>query len=393
MATTPTQDPVASESPRDLKYNAGKIDEFVTSLALKYADRFGGEHYTIEGLRQLAQQAIADFGWVPFGTFQEGAALTLPNQILKDEADGEYYRWDGNLPKVVPTGSTPESAGGVGIGSWVSVGDAALRNNLAYGDVSQNASPRENSKAIEDNVKGVLANPIIRFATFNIWTSGSVANYYGGNFNSKERLKDLKEAILKSQAAYIGMQECYVLYENPPEHFLIYPHKVSYFGKTNNLSLGRLYGNIFTTAFETSEKSSMVYSSGPGSVDTEYRGYTKSIMTINGMTISVYNTHLSTEDSRIVAMLTELKSIVSSDPSSKIVIMGDLNTQDLSLFKPFEDIGFSVVNKNDINTSVNGVWYIDNILHKGFSSQVSRGAQGNKVGLSDHKLLYVDLEL
>ena len=108
MATTPTQDPVASESPRDLKYNAGKIDEFVTSLALKYADRFGGEHYTIEGLRQLAQQAIADFGWVPFGTFQEGAALTLPNQILKDEADGEYYRWDGNLPKVVPTGSTPE---------------------------------------------------------------------------------------------------------------------------------------------------------------------------------------------------------------------------------------------------------------------------------------------
>lgn len=31
MATTPTNLPVPSESPRDLKFNAGKIDEFVTS--------------------------------------------------------------------------------------------------------------------------------------------------------------------------------------------------------------------------------------------------------------------------------------------------------------------------------------------------------------------------
>lgn len=131
MATTPTQEPVSSESPRDLKFNAGKIDEFVTSLAHKYADRFGGEHYTIEGLRQLAQQAIADFGWVPFGTFQEGATLTLPNHILKDEADGEYYRWDGVLPKLVAKNSTPQSSGGFGEGAWISVGDSALRSTLA----------------------------------------------------------------------------------------------------------------------------------------------------------------------------------------------------------------------------------------------------------------------
>lgn len=130
MATTPTQDAVPSESPRDVKFNAGKIDEFVTSLALKYADRFGGEHYTIEGLRWLAQQSIAAFGWVPIGTFQEGATLTLPNQILKDEDEGEYYRWDGPLRKEVPAGSTPESAGGIGSGAWLSVGDASLRAAL-----------------------------------------------------------------------------------------------------------------------------------------------------------------------------------------------------------------------------------------------------------------------
>lgn len=133
MATTPTNLPVPSESPRDLKFNAGKIDEFITSLVNTYVDRFGHEHYTIEGLRWLAQQAIAEYGWIPVGTFQAGATLTLPNQILKDTTDGEYYRWDGSfLPsgKVVPGSSTPASSGGVGIGAWLSVGDSTLRGML-----------------------------------------------------------------------------------------------------------------------------------------------------------------------------------------------------------------------------------------------------------------------
>ncbi|EJK8584154.1 phage tail protein [Enterobacter hormaechei] len=131
MATQPTNLPVPSESYRDLKYNAGKIDEFVTSLTLQYIDRFGNAHYTIEGLRWLAQQAIAQYGWIPVGTFQDGATLTTPNQILKDETDGEYYRWDGAFPKLVPSGSTPSTSGGTGVGAWLSVGDSTLRAMLA----------------------------------------------------------------------------------------------------------------------------------------------------------------------------------------------------------------------------------------------------------------------
>lgn len=131
MATQPTQNAVPSESPRDLKFNAGKIDEFVTSLALQYIDRFGQAHYTIEGLRKLAQEAIASFGYITMDSFQGGATLTLPNQVLRDEVTGEYYRWDGDFPKVVASGSTPASSGGVATGAWVSVGDAALRQMLA----------------------------------------------------------------------------------------------------------------------------------------------------------------------------------------------------------------------------------------------------------------------
>lgn len=137
MTTTPTNLPVPSESARDLKFNAGKIDEFVTSLNLKYSDRFGGEHYTIEGLRQLAQQAISAFGWVPMDSFQDGATLTLPNQVLRwklPDGDGDYYRWDGAFPKVVPVESTPESTGGIGAGKWLSVGDAVLRTQISDPD-------------------------------------------------------------------------------------------------------------------------------------------------------------------------------------------------------------------------------------------------------------------
>lgn len=131
MATQPTNLPVPSESPRDLKFNAGKIDEFVTSLANTYVDRFGNEHYTIEGLRWLAQQAIAQYGWILIDSFQEGADIILPNQALRDEDTGEYYRWDGALPKHVDAGSTPSTTGGIGIGAWVGIGDAALRTMLA----------------------------------------------------------------------------------------------------------------------------------------------------------------------------------------------------------------------------------------------------------------------
>ncbi|MDM3222497.1 hypothetical protein OGV71_12260 [Citrobacter sp. Cf088] len=131
MSTTPTNLPVPSEKPQDLKFNAGKIDEFVTSLARQYIDRFGGKRYTIEGLRWLAQQAIAQYGWVLIDSFQDGADITLPNQALRDESTGEYYRWDGALPKHVDAGSTPSSSGGVGVGAWIGIGDASLRSMLA----------------------------------------------------------------------------------------------------------------------------------------------------------------------------------------------------------------------------------------------------------------------
>ncbi|MBS9585725.1 hypothetical protein [Morganella morganii] len=142
MATIPTQNAVPSEAPRDLKFNSGKIDEFVTSLEHEYKDRFGRSHLTIEGIKWMFDQLVERFkvdmnqaiiaaGYIPMDSFQHGAEIAKRNEILRDETTGEYYRWDGDLPKSVPVGSTPESAGGVGAGKWVGVGDASLRTEIA----------------------------------------------------------------------------------------------------------------------------------------------------------------------------------------------------------------------------------------------------------------------
>ncbi|ORM55987.1 hypothetical protein HA41_00720 [Pantoea conspicua] len=138
MATQPTQNQVPSESPRDLKFNAGKVDEFVSSSNRTYTDRLGNEHYTIEGLNYLSQQAMKAFGYVILNgkSFTTGATISNPNEILFNPADGEYYKWTGSFasgPKVVPENSTPASSGGEGAGKWLTVGDSALRSQLIDG--------------------------------------------------------------------------------------------------------------------------------------------------------------------------------------------------------------------------------------------------------------------
>lgn len=119
MATTPTNKQIPSEDPRDLKFNAGKIDEVVNSDAHYYIDRFGVRRWTIAGFQHTAEEAIRNYGYITMDSFEDGATLTLPNQVLRYKATGEYYRWDGDFPKDVPENSNPENAGGIGTGGWI----------------------------------------------------------------------------------------------------------------------------------------------------------------------------------------------------------------------------------------------------------------------------------
>ena len=142
----PTQKPVPSSDIKDLFFNSGLLDIWATSLEHKYIDRFGNCHLTAAGMEWLFKELVEKFkidmntaivaaGYITIDSFQQGAnlpnnELTQRNHILRDESTGEYYRWDGDLPKQVPAGSTPQSTGGIGKGAWVGVGDASLREDL-----------------------------------------------------------------------------------------------------------------------------------------------------------------------------------------------------------------------------------------------------------------------
>lgn len=105
--------------------------------ALDVADTIRGQsvtNKTLDGLENLYNQAISQVGYITMDSFEDGATLTLPNQVLRYKATGEYYRWDGNFPKTVPASSTPDATGGVGLGKWLSVGDATLRSEIGKSD-------------------------------------------------------------------------------------------------------------------------------------------------------------------------------------------------------------------------------------------------------------------
>lgn len=108
--------------------------------ALEVTDTIRGEsvtNKTLVGLENLYNQAISQVGYITMDSFEDSATLTLPNEVLRYKETGEYYRWDGVFPKVVAAGSTPASSGGIGLGAWVSVGDASLRSDLLNGGKAQ----------------------------------------------------------------------------------------------------------------------------------------------------------------------------------------------------------------------------------------------------------------
>lgn len=106
-------------------------------LAKEYADAAGssaGNAKDSEDEARRIAESIREAGLIGYMTrrsFEKGYNVTTWSEVLLWEEDGDYYRWDGTLPKNVPAGSTPETSGGIGLGAWVSVGDAALRSQIS----------------------------------------------------------------------------------------------------------------------------------------------------------------------------------------------------------------------------------------------------------------------
>lgn len=82
--------------------------------------------------REQWRRSLAEAGLTLVdGSFEEGATANSKTDAVWHIAAGQCYSWGGGFPKAVPAKSTPETTGDIGSGTWVSVGDASLRSNLA----------------------------------------------------------------------------------------------------------------------------------------------------------------------------------------------------------------------------------------------------------------------
>lgn len=76
--------------------------------------------------QQAAYDAfVLSQGWDQVGTFAVGFTFTSPNQVGQDD-DGNWWRWNGSLPKTVTAGTLPSSDP-----NYKLVGDGVLRSDLA----------------------------------------------------------------------------------------------------------------------------------------------------------------------------------------------------------------------------------------------------------------------
>lgn len=372
--------------------------------ALQVTDRIRDENVTnrtLDGLEDLyndsivafesrGDQTIVNLGWVTMDSFQQGAELTERNQVLRDETNGEYYRWDGSLPKNVPVGSTPDSAGGVGIGKWLSIGDSSIRNSL-------NPFSRVVSDFVTDQNKIVSENTNdLHIITFNIYQGDTIVNRFNGDFTSMERVAELQKYILKMKPDLIGIQEFYSLYEADINSYKFYPLNNGFFGKADALNNNRQYGNSLLSKFPLINPTNTIFTSPPSSADGEKRGFIRSKIIFKGVNIHIFNTHLSIDEPRAKAMITELANIIQDENISEpVILMGDWNISSDEAFLPLTNIGFQRANDNRYDTANNdGVFsmYIDDILFRGVSLK-DQGTYDIPVSVSDHKPFFSIFEV
>lgn len=93
------------------------------------------------GQTQKTMPAILrDIGYTPASfDFDTGGTISVNERNVAvlwplPGGDGDWYYWEGALPKVIPAASTPNSTGGVANGAWRPVGDITLRGQLAASD-------------------------------------------------------------------------------------------------------------------------------------------------------------------------------------------------------------------------------------------------------------------
>ena len=355
---------------------------------------------------------LRDVGFEPAAfDFTTGGTLTVEdrNKVVYDPASMTWYSWGGTLPKVIPAGTDPTADA-----NWEPQNDPTLRSDLASPtgytlipslstwlppELETNLNPNNqafnylstivnNNKSPKDNIRSLQQKTgPTRFATWNLWTEYTTDNFFGNDRQSPEKTMLLQEQFLDAQVDYFGFQETYINPAIRTNYLAVPPLNYAFFGQSEDFGGGQRYGNMTLTRFDITDHYVKIYNDAtPTALDAQKRSYIRERIASSGVT--VYTTHLSTDPTRASNMLSEFLSEVTTNGGSKVVLMGDFNTADVSAFAGFEAAGFTIVNKDAWGTS------IDRILVKGLTI-VSFGRvviTGHSSKLSDHDMFYVDVQ-
>jgi len=128
MTTYSTQNPLGSADPRDLYDNAENADRLINGAENSYPDRLGNARLSWAGIESRFADFLANSGYQFIGDYAAGIEITEYNQVIRDTV-GEFWRVSGStaLPYTTTGAGLPEG------GAFVTVGDAALRQELAAG--------------------------------------------------------------------------------------------------------------------------------------------------------------------------------------------------------------------------------------------------------------------
>ncbi|EPO4915544.1 endonuclease/exonuclease/phosphatase family protein [Citrobacter koseri] len=306
----------------------------------------------------------------------------------------------------------------------VNVKDLQLVNDLATESANLPDGMINISQAVSERIAALSSNTV-RFCTWNIQGYYIVANEnspetgdtvdtsrFQLDVSSAQRIREQIEWILRIGADFIGMQEIYVGVDSIVygkginscgSIWEMYPYISSYLGIDSYLQDSLYSGNpggnlsLSTRPLVNATETLMPGSGIPG--HSAYNNVSRVEITVNGVIIAVYNTHLSIDFPTIDLQIAQIAALIDADTATHIVLMGDWNNNDDSVYQPFIDRGFTMVNKNGELGTYNGghaewgQWYLDRIFHRGFSAQGNYGVLTPPRELGDHKPLFVDLTI
>lgn len=114
MATTPNKNAVPSEDYANMRFNAGKFDEFMTSTASSYVDRMGVTHLTVAGIQQSVIGAL------------------IPENNLSDVQSAATSRTNLGLGTVAVESIVPVAKGGTGNATGLAATATALATSRTF---------------------------------------------------------------------------------------------------------------------------------------------------------------------------------------------------------------------------------------------------------------------